>query len=392
MPSIIRANAQFVWGKPKREPRNSRLRWTGFITPKESGAFRFGFAGDTPFRITVGKEKIVDAWDSFDPQKTGTISLQAGHTYALTVEARQNGDRGDQHLMWERPAHNAQAALTAARKADLTVFVGGLSPHLEGEEMTVHAPGFAGGDRTSLDLPAAQEKLLERLGSLRKPVILVLMNGSAISTNWADQHIPAIVEAWYPGGEGGHAVAALLAGDFSPAGRLPVTFYKSAEQLPPFKSYAMTGRTYRYFTGTPLYPFGYGLSYTQFSYGPITLDHDSVVTGGSVHAFVDVTNTGSRDGDEVVQLYVSHPIAGAPIRALQGFKRIPLKAGETRKVDFVLDERAMSMVDASGKRAVSPGAVTLWIGGGQPTTRDGLPPAAGTSASFTVTGQKKISD
>lgn len=391
-PAIISANAQFVWGKPTREARNSILRWTGFITPKESGPFRFGFAGDTRFRITISNAVIVDAWDNFDPQKTGTITLQAGHAYALTVEARQSSDRGDQHLMWERPGHNAQAALATARKADLTVFVGGLSSHLEGEEMTVHAPGFASGDRTSLNLPAAQEELLEQLGGLHKPVILVLMNGSAISTNWANQHIPAIVEAWYPGGEGGHAVASLLAGDFSPAGRLPVTFYKSADQLPPFKNYAMTGRTYRYFTGMPLYPFGYGLSYTRFSYGPVTLDHDSVVAGGSVHAFVQVTNSGSRDGDEVVQLYVSHPISGTPLRALQGFKRITLKAGETRRVDFVLDERAMSLVDAKGNRTVSPGTVTLWIGGGQPTTQTDLPQTAGAATRFTVTGQKNLSD
>jgi beta-glucosidase len=200
------------------------------------------------------------------------------------------------------------------------VFVGGLTAKLEGEEMSVRAPGFVGGDRTSLDLPAPQEGLLERLNATGKPVVLVLMNGSALSVNWADAHLPAIVEAWYPGGEGGRAVAGLLAGDFSPAGRLPVTFYRSADQLPPFKDYGMAGRTYRYFGGEALYPFGHGLSYTRFAYGRRFWSGRR--QGGRVQAVsVDVTNSGARDGDEVVQLYVSRDVAGAPVRSLHGFQR-----------------------------------------------------------------------
>jgi beta-glucosidase len=229
--------------------------------------------------------------------------------------------------------------------------------------MKLKADGFAGGDRTSLDLPAPQQKLLERVHATGKPTVLVLMNGSAMSVNWADKHVPAIVEAWYPGEEGGNAVAALLAGDYSPAGRLPVTFYKSADQLPPFGDYAMKGRTYRYFTGDPLYRFGHGLSYTSFGYGPAK----AVAAGTGATVTVEVTNKGAMDGDEVVQLYVSHPgVAGAPVRALQGFQRVHLKKGEARSVSFKLDARALSLVDAQGARRVAPGKVELWVGGGQP--------------------------
>jgi len=218
----------------------------------------------------------------------------------------------------------------------------------------------------------------------------VLLNGSAMSVNWADQNLPAIIEAWYPGGEGGQAVAGLIAGDFSPAGRLPVTFYKSADQLPPFKYYGMKGRTYRYFGGEALYPFGYGLSYTRFAYGKPTLSRTAVKAGGAVNITVDVTNTGGRDGDEVVQFYTTRKVSGAPIRALQGFERISLKAGETKKVTFKLDAKAMSIVDEAGARVVEPGKVDVWIGGGQPAQRAGLPQAAGVDVAVTVSGHKVI--
>jgi beta-glucosidase len=267
------------------------------------------------------------------------------------------------------------------------LFVGGLSARIEGEEMKVKAPGFAGGDRTSLDLPAPQQALLERVHATGKPVVLVLMNGSALSVNWADANVPAIVEAWYPGGEGGHAVAGLIAGDFSPAGRLPVTFYKSADQLPAFSDYRVKGRTYRYFTGAPLYPFGHGLSYTRFAYATPQLSTSTVKADGTVDVSVDVTNQGARDGDEVVQLYVSHlGVAGAPVRALQRFERVHLKRGETRRVTFTLDARALSVVGEDGVRRVTPGPVSLWIGGGQPGSRPGLAAAPGVAAQLTVSG------
>ena len=265
-------------------------------------------------------------------------------------------------------ARNADAAVAAAAKADLVVFVGGLSPRLEGEEMKVTTAGFSAGDRTTIDLPAPQQQLLERLHATGKPVVLVLLNGGAIAIDWADAHLPAIVEAWYPGGDGGRAVAELIGGDFSPSGRLPVTFYRSAEQLPGLKDYAMAGRTYRYFGGQALYPFGHGLSYTRFSYGRLELSRRQILAGESAEVSVAVTNSGKRAGDEVVQLYLSQATAGAAIRSLKGFRRVRLAPGETREVRFSLDPRAMSVVDPAGRRAVVPGRIDLWVGGGQPLT------------------------
>jgi len=291
------------------------------------------------------------------------------------------------------PARSAAAAITAAKRADLIVFVGGLSPRIEGEEMKVQAAGFSGGDRTSLDLPAPQQQLLRQLQALGKPVVLVLMNGSAVAVNWADRHIPAIIEAWYPGEEGGAAVAALLAGDFSPAGRLPVTFYESVDQLPAFDDYSMSNRTYRYFRGEVLYPFGFGLSYTSFKYSNAHVSKPSVSSNEPVTVSVDVTNTGARAGDEVVELYLTHHgVAGAPQRALKGFERIHLAQGERRRVAFTLHPDDLAIVTESGKRRIVPGVIDVWAGGGQPVGRPGLTAAAGVATRFAVSGSKLLPD
>ena len=291
------------------------------------------------------------------------------------------------------PGTSAAAAIAAAKRADLVVFVAGLSPRIEGEEMKIHAEGFSGGDRTSLDLPGPQRNLLERVQALGRPVVLVLMNGGALGINWADEHIPAIVEAWYPGEEGGSAVAALLAGDFSPAGRLPVTFYKSVDQLPAFDDYSMSDRTYRYFKGRALYPFGFGLSYTSFRYAHAHVSKRSISPTEAITVSVDVTNSGARAGDEVVELYLTHDgVTGAPQRALKGFQRIHLAQGETRRVAFTLRERDLSIVDESGRHRIVPGVVTVWVGGGQPVSRPGIPPAAGLYTRFSVHGSKLLPD
>jgi beta-glucosidase len=387
------ANAGFSWGRPQRQMRKTSMRWTGVLTPIESGVHRFTVSGEGGYRVIVDGKTVVDAWTrAKDSAPDGEVALTAGKASKIVVEANQSGERGDLRLQWSRPSRGADAAVAAAKTADLVVFVGGLTAKLEGEEMSVRAPGFVGGDRTSLDLPVPQEGLLERLGATGKPVVLVLMNGSALSVNWADAHLPAIVEAWYPGGEGGRAVAGLLAGDFSPAGRLPLTFYRSADQLPAFKDYGMAGRTYRYFGGEALYPFGYGLSYTRFSYGAPVLARTAVKAGEGQAVAVDVTNSGARDGDEVVQLYVSRDVPGAPVRSLHGFMRVHLKAGETKSVAFKLDAQAMSTVAADGSRSVQPGPVKLWIGGGQPVARPGLAKAPGVDATFTVEGTTALAN
>lgn len=386
-PATVTAAPQieFAWGRPIFTERQSSMRWSGWLVPAETGRHRLKFVGDSGFRVLLGGKPVLDAWSVDDPATAPDteIELVAGKAVPITVEAVQKGSRSEQGLRWSLPTQGGGAAVAVARKADLVVFAAGLTARLEGEEMRVNAKGFSGGDRTILDLPEPQQALLEQLHATGKPVVLVLMNGSAMAVNWADANIPAIVEAWYPGGEGGQAVAELIAGDFSPSGRLPVTFYKSAEQLPPFKDYDMKGRTYRYFSGEPLYPFGHGLSYTSFAYAKPVLSTAKLQAGQPLTATARVTNSGAREGAEVVQLYVSHEGKG-PIRALQGFQRVTLKPGESRDLRFTLDARALSTVDGKGIRAVRPGKVTLWAGGGQPGH------APGESADFAIGGSAPI--
>jgi beta-glucosidase len=225
-------------------------------------------------------------------------------------------------------------AIAQARRADAVVLCLGLTSRLEGEEMAVQLDGFRGGDRTRIDLPDAQERLLEQVDAVGKPTVLVLLSGSALAVTWAQQHVPAILEAWYPGQAGGQAIADVLFGDYNPGGRLPVTFYRSVDDLPSFDNYQMTGRTYRFFDGPPLYPFGYGLSYTTFVYDSLRTSAATVAAGDTLTVSVNVTNTGVRTGDEVVQLYVQHLGSGRsrPRQDLRGFERVSLQPGETRTV------------------------------------------------------------
>ena len=235
-------------------------------------------------------------------------------------------------------------AVRAAEQADAVVLCLGLTAQLEGEEMPVEIAGFRGGDRTSIDLPAAQERLLERIVAVGKPTVLVLMSGSAVAVNWAQEHVPAIIEAWYGGQAAGSALADVLFGDYNPGGQLPVTFYKSVNDLPPFDDYRMAGRTYRFFKGTPLYPFGYGLSYTTFAYKNLRTSTGTLGASDTVIVRVDVTNTGRRSGDEVAQLYVRHlgSRVERPTEDLRGFRRVTLKPGETRTVEFSLPASSLA--------------------------------------------------
>jgi len=258
-------------------------------------------------------------------------------------------------------------AVAAAKAADVVIAVVGITSELEGEAMEVHEEGFRGGDRTSLDLPKPEEQLIEAVSATGKPLVVVLTNGSALGVNWASEHANAIVDAWYPGEEGGAAVAETLSGRNNPAGRLPVTFYKNVDQLPNFENYAMKGRTYRYFDGAPLYSFGYGLSYTTFAYSGLTLPTSEVAAGGTLTVEVTVTNTGKRAGDEVAQLYLTFPkLPGAPLRALRGFQRIHLEAGAAQKLTFQLSPRDLSMVTEDGVPTVAEGEYAVSVGGGQP--------------------------
>jgi beta-glucosidase len=383
-------NAAFTWFVPER---STSIRWTGFIKAPESGEYRFRFASQNGYRVFVDGKSVVEEWGVGDAPSiaSGAISLEAGKVYPIRVEGFQRGLRGDQQLVWSLPSDATGPAVAAAENADLVIFVGGLTARVEGEEMKIAAAGFAGGDRTSLGLPEPQLDVLKALHATGKPVVFVLMNGSAVAVNWADENIPAIVEAWYPGGQGGDAVAGLIAGDYSPAGRLPVTFYRSADDLPDFSDYTMKGRTYRYFDGEVLYPFGYGLSYTSFKYGKPKLSKKSIKADGETVVSVEVTNTGDMDGDEVVQLYVTHPgVSPSPIRALKGFERVHLKKGEKKTVSFTLKDRALSVVREDGDRYIPQGEIELWVGGGQPVGREGLAAAAGGEATLRVTSSADL--
>jgi beta-glucosidase len=318
----------------------------------------------------------------------GHLHLEKGKKVAIRVRysIRQAGPMQAQ-LIWSKydPTPNPEA-VTAAKNADVVIAVLGITSDLEGEEMPVNETGFKGGDRTSLDLPTPEQQLLEAVSATGTPVVLVLANGSALSVNWAKEHANAILESWYAGEEGGTAIAHTLSGKNNPAGRLPVTFYTGVEQLPPFEDYAMKKRTYRYFEGKPLFPFGYGLSYTTFAYRELTLPKAPLTAGDPLTAEVTVTNTGKLEGDEVVQLYLSFPnVAGAPLRALRGFKRVHLKSGESQKVQFEVKDRDLSMVSEAGDPMIVEGEYSVSVGGGQPNT--GAPTVAD---KFQVRGTKRL--
>jgi beta-glucosidase len=344
------------------------VRWTGLFTPPETRTYQIGLNGSMQ-RLWLDGKLIVDDSAGHDPNpQLATVQLTKGHHYPVKIEYEAGGRMTK--LVWLPVTGDPLIeAVSAARQADVVVAVVGITSRLEGEEMKVDVPGFRGGDRSSLNLPEEEDALLGALKGTGKPLVVVLMNGSALAVNWANDHADAILDAWYAGEEGGTAIAETLAGQNNPAGRLPVTFYKGTEQLPAFDDYSMKNRTYRYFTGEPLYPFGYGLSYTTFEYGGITLSTNALDAGQPLDVEVDVKNTGHHDGDEVVELYVTFPpTPGAPRRALRGFTRVHLPAGQATHVKLSLAPRDLSFVNEIGDRLVGEGDYTITVGGGQPGT------------------------
>jgi beta-glucosidase len=368
-----------------------RVEWNGFLTPKETGEHNIGVRLQGGFaRASIDGKPVAQAFSGGEgvTAKVGQVRLEQGKKVALRVDyAQRNAGPTRIQLIWSKyDPKPSPEAIAAAKNADVVIALLGITSELEGEEMPVNEEGFKGGDRTSLDLPRPEEELLEAVTATGKPVLLVLANGSPLAVSWAKDHVNAILESWYAGEEGGAAVAETLSGKNNPAGRLPVTFYTGIEQLPPFEDYAMKGRTYRYFEGKPLYPFGYGLSYTTFSYSGLTLPQDAISADDSLIAEVTVTNTGKLDGDEVAQLYLTFPnVPGAPLRALRGFKRVHLKVGESQKVRFELKDRDLSMVSEAGEPIIAEGKYSISVGGGQPNT--GAPSVAGT---FQIKGTKAL--
>ena len=361
------------------------VRWTGFLTPAESGTYQVGLLGSMQ-RLWLDGKLIVDDAILHDPNpQLATVQLTKGHRYPIKIEY-QAGGRTTKLIWMSTSADPLVEAVSAARQADVVVAVVGITSRLEGEEMRVDVPGFKGGDRTSLSLPEEEEALLGALKGAGKPLVVVLMNGSALAVNWANDHASAILEAWYSGEEGGTAIAQTLAGANNPGGRLPVTFYKGVEQLPPFEDYAMKNRTYRYFTGEPLYPFGYGLTYSKFEYSNMKLSSAQLEAGNPLTVEVDVKNASSRAGDEVVELYVNFPkLPGTPLRALRGFNRVHVEAGEVKHVKLALQPRDLSYVNEAGDRMVAAGDYVITAGGGQPGTS-----AAQADARLSIRGEQKL--
>jgi beta-glucosidase len=375
------------------------VRWSGSIAVPGAGSYVFQISpehcspcdGVDKFRLYLDDKQVLEAGRDrkeslghasftmhFDDSAAHAIRLEYAHSAPMFGAGV--------HLVWQpEAAPMRDQAVQTARQADVAVAFVGLSPSLEGEEMPVQLEGFRGGDRTKIGLPQLQEDLLLAVAATGKPLVVVLMNGSALAVPWAKEHAAAILEAWYPGEEGGAAIAGTLAGDNDPAGRLPVTFYGSLDQLPPFEDYSMAGRTYRYFAGQPLYGFGYGLSYTTFAYSHLKLSPAQVKAGDSLTVEADVTNTGKRRGDEVVELYLRGPQArGAPLRTLRSFDRVNLQPGETRHVVFTLDPAHLSEVDEAGIRAMQAGSYTIFLGGGQPGQ------GAGVEGQFSISGRQVL--
>ena len=407
---------------PELHTHTYSVRYTGKLTPPAAGHYMFSLEAEDSFpysphdtvRLTLDGKVVQEGnmrtgWDisamgnfkaapgaspsappvmAFGHLPSFSLDFTDGKPHDLEIDYSHSGDQagGGLYFKWAAPAQaQLDEAVAAAKASDVVVAFVGLSPQLEGEEMTIKIDGFEGGDRTKISLPAPQQKLLEAVAAAGKPVVVVLMSGSAVALPWAEEHAAAILEAWYPGVEGGTAIAQTLAGLNNPAGRLPVTFYKGVDDLPAFTDYALKGRTYRYYTGKPEWGFGYGLSYSKFDYGPLTLSSSKLKAGDPLTATVWVTNTSTVPGDEVVEAYVKTPQTNGPIQSLAGFVRVQVPAGETREVALQIDPRDLSSVDEKGERKVLPGRYQITLGGAQPDE------AAGKStAKFTVTGTQTL--
>ena len=340
------------------------------------------------FKAIPGASPTAPPVETFAQIPSIPVDFSDTKEHAFQFEYSHSGDQagGGVTLKWEAPAQaQIDEAVARANEANVTVAFVGLSPQLEGEEMRIKIPGFEGGDRTSIDLPAPQQKLLEALAATGKPLIVVLQSGSAVALNWANEHAAAILEAWYPGVEGGTAIARTLSGQNNPAGRLPITFYTNLDGLPAFTDYALKGRTYRYFAGKPLWGFGYGLSYSTFKYGPVRLSSSTIKAGEPFTATVTVSNTATVGGDEVVEAYVKTPQEGGPIHSLVGFERVTIAPGNSKEVTLTIDPRSISSVDDQGNRSILAGKYALTLGGAQPQDTK-----AKSETSFTVTGSAPL--
>lgn len=352
---------------------NFSARYTSNYKAIEDSSITFEVDGDDGYKLNINGKTVINTWlRNRMGARSYRLQTKKDSVYTIVLEYFQGAGKANISLRAGNFKRTDYATLAnRVKDADVILYVGGISPQLEGEEMPVNAPGFNGGDRTSILLPAIQTAMMKALHATGKPVVFVMMTGSAIAMPWETENLPAIVNTWYGGQSAGTAIADVLFGDYNPAGRLPITFYKSDADLPGFSDYSMKGRTYRYFKGEALYPFGFGLSYTNFTYSGMQLA-SWVKKGVNTTITATVKNTGSIDGEEVVQLYVAHPnIKGqAPLKALKGFQRIFLKAGESKTISFTLTPEQLSLVSEDGKQYQPLGQTTVSIGGGQPGVKN----------------------
>ncbi len=352
---------------------NFSAKYSSDFTPAQDGDITFEVEADDGYRFLINDKEILNAWQRNRwGARTYKLETKKDSVYKIVLEYWQGDGKANVRLKTGNFEKTDFTALTnRVKDADAIVFVGGISPQLEGEEMRVDFPGFNGGDRTTIMLPAVQTALMKALKETGKPLVFVMMTGSAIATPWESENIPAIVNAWYGGQSAGTAIADVLFGDYNPAGRLPVTFYKSDSDLPSFLNFDMSGRTYRYFKGEALYPFGYGLSYTNFTYSNLKTP-SAISKGKNITVTVTVKNTGKRNGEEVVQLYIAYNNLNGlnPVRALKGFKRIELGSGESKTITFKLTPEQLSLIDESGTAYQPKEKLMISIGGGQPGVKN----------------------
>ena len=368
------------------------VRWTGTITPPVAGKYEFSFRREAEgVRVFLDGKQVTQEQAQKHSHRVEpfVLDLSDGHAHDLRIEYTHHTPLFDAGISfdWKPPVEAELAeAVKVAKQADVVVAFVGLSPNLEGEEMPVHVDGFDGGDRTEIELPAVQKEMLESVAATGKPVVVVLMNGSALAVKWAKENAAAVLEAWYPGEEGGAAIANTLAGDNNPAGRLPITFYTGTKELPPFDDYSMADRTYRYFKGTTLWGFGYGLSYSKFKWSDVKLSSEKLTAGEPLTLDAEVENTGSAKGDAVSEIYLKAPeSATAPIHSLVGFVRTSLDGHARQHVHVVIDPRNLSTVVADGKRSIEAGEYTLFVGGAQPGADED-----GVTKQFTIVGSKQL--
>ncbi|MEO6910907.1 MAG: glycoside hydrolase family 3 C-terminal domain-containing protein, partial [Edaphobacter sp.] len=407
-PALTRIDQQvdFDWNAaaPVPEVKASAfgVRWTGTITPPVAGKYEFSFhlancypcgAAEMLRVFLDGKQVSEQPVAAKEFRASGmepfVLDLSDGKSHDLKIEYTHHAPLfgAGISLNWRPPVETQRAeAVNVAKQSDVVIAFVGLSPELEGEEMQVHVEGFDGGDRSEIELPSVQKEMLEAVASTGKPTVVVLMNGSALAVDWAREHAAAVLEAWYPGEEGGEAIANTLAGDNNPAGRLPITFYAGTNELPPFDDYSMTQRTYRYFTGTSLWGFGYGLSYSKFKWSNVKLSAEKLTAGEPLTMDAEVENTSAIRGDAVSEIYLKAPAsATAPIHTLVGFVRTPLNGHERQRVRVVIDPRSLSTVAADGTRSIEAGEYSIFVGGAQPGADSG-----GVTKQFTIVGQKEL--